>query len=100
MAVRLVRVALPLETAAGRVGRMVAGRGKLEHGAEFRLGLRPAPDPEVRDPERLADRGLVRLEPICLLQRHGRLRSPPPAEVAPALLEEVIRLAHGGPGRR
>ena len=55
---------------------VVVGRRELEHRAELRLGLVPALDAEVRDAERLADRRLVRLAPLRLLER---TRSPGPA---------------------
>ena len=57
-------------------------------------GLVVAADPEVRDPERLADRGLVRLAPLRLLERHGRLGGHPLLEMPAALLEVVVDLAH------
>src|SRR6185437_3407731 len=59
--VRLGVPALLLEAAAERVVRVVVDRRELEQLAELGFGLAPAPDPEVRDPERLADRLLVRL---------------------------------------
>src|SRR5262249_36112205 len=67
---------------------------ELEHLAELRLGLGVAVDAEVRDPERLADRRLLRLAPLRLLERDRRLRGAALLEVGPALLEEVERLAH------
>src|SRR5262249_8878255 len=49
-------------------------------------------DAEVREAERLADRGLVRLASLRLLERNRRLRGPAVLEVALSLLEEVIGL--------
>jgi hypothetical protein len=86
--------ALLLEAAAERVVRIVVGRRELEHLAELRRGLVVAVDPEVRDPERLADRGLLRLTPLGLLERDGRLSRHPLAELSAPLLEEVVRLGH------
>src|SRR5213078_3988140 len=71
--VRLDVASLLLEAAAERVVRVVVDRRELQHLAELCLGLAPAPDPEVGDSERLADRGLVRLAPLRLLERDGRL---------------------------
>ena len=94
VAIRLVVPALLLERAAEAVVRVVVGRRELEHRAELGLRLLPALDPEVGDPERLADRGLVGLLLLRLLERHGRLRGHAPAEVVPSLLEEVVGVAH------
>jgi hypothetical protein len=74
--------------------RVVVVRGELEDRSELRRGLVVAADAEVRDPERLADRRLVRLAPLRLLERHGRLRGHPLLEMPPALLEIVVDLAH------
>ena len=95
VAVRLGGLALLLQAAAERVVRVVVGRRELEHRAELLLGLVVAADAEVRDAERLADRRLVRLAPLRLLERDGRLRGHAVLEVRAALLEEVVgRLAH------
>jgi hypothetical protein len=59
--VRLLRAALLLERAAERVVRVVVDRRELEQLAELRLRLVPAAQAEVRDAERLADRGLLGL---------------------------------------
>ena len=80
--------------------RVVVRRRELEHGAELRLGLAVAPDPEVRDAERLADRRLVRLAALRLLERHGRLRRHPLPEVLPALLERSYVSLTATPGTR
>ena len=77
MPVRFVRLALLLEAAAERVVRVVVDRRELEHGAELLLGVLPALEPEVRDPERLANRRLVRLEALRPLERYRRLRRAP-----------------------
>src|SRR5262249_30892738 len=90
VAVGLALAALLLQAAAERVVRIVVDRRKLEHLAELRLRLLPAPDAEVRDPERLADRRLFRLAPLRLLERHRRLRRHPPLEMGATFLEEVV----------
>src|SRR5215475_9868056 len=93
--VRLEVPALLLETTSERVVRVVVDRRELEHLAELLLGFAPAPDPEVRDPECLADRRLVRLTALRLLQRDGGLGGHARSQVAaPALEEAVRRLAH------
>src|SRR5207247_1779303 len=85
---------LLLERAAERVVPvMVCGR-QLEKLAELVLGLLVALNPKVRDPERLANRSLVRLAPFRLLERDRRLRGPALPEVGPALLVKVVGLAH------
>ena len=78
----LVVASLVPQRAAERVVRVVVGGRELEHLAELLFGLRPARDPEVGDPERLADRCLLRLEPLRLLERDGRLRRHAVAKVA------------------
>src|SRR2546430_6657563 len=83
-----------LERTAERVVRVVVSRRDLEHRAELLLRFLVTLDAEIRDPERLADRRLVRLPPLCLLQRHRRLRRPALPEVGPPLLIEVVGLAH------
>ena len=73
--VRLRRAALLLERPAEGVVRVVVGRVELVgNGAELALGLLPACEPEVGDPERLTDRRLLGLEPLRLLERDRRLR--------------------------
>ena len=74
--------------------RVVVGRRELEDRPELVGGLVVAADAEVRDPERLADRRLVRLPPLRLLERHGRLCRHPLLQVPAALLEVVVDLAH------
>jgi hypothetical protein len=51
-------------------------------------------DPEVRDPERLADRRLLRLAPLRLLEGYRRLSGAALLKMRPALLEQIERLAH------
>src|SRR5688500_16605562 len=94
MPVRLRVAALLLERPPERVVRVVVGRRDLEHGAKLGLSLLPALDAEVRDAERLSDRGLVRLEPLRLLERNGRLGGHARLEVLAALLEEIVRVGH------
>src|SRR5207247_679528 len=83
-----------LEAAAEGVVRVVVHGRELEHNAELLLRLAVPADPEVRDPERLADRRLVRLAALRLLERHRRLRRATLPEMRPALLEELVDLAH------
>src|SRR5689334_3057255 len=83
------------ERAAERVVRVVVDRRELEHLAELALGGGPIGDAEVRDAERLTDRGLLGLEPARLLERHRRLRRKALAQTSAAELVEVVRLAHG-----
>ena len=74
---------------------------RAEHRAELALGLVVPLDPEVRDAQRLPDGRLVRLPFLRLLEGHGRLGSTALPEMAPALLEEIVGLAHLTPqGRR
>src|SRR5438874_1592039 len=95
MAVRLRGLPLLLETAAEGVVRVVVRRRDLEHGAELALGLVVAVNAEVGDAERLADRGLVRLALLGLLQRDGGLRGHALLQVLAPELEQVVRrLAH------
>src|SRR6478752_5957027 len=75
---------------------VVVDRRELDELPEFRLGGLPASDSEVRDSERLADRLLLRLPPLCLLERHGRLRGHAALEMGATLLKEAVGgLAHG-----
>jgi hypothetical protein len=94
VAVRLELLALFLQRPSEPVVGVVVGRRELEHGPEFPLGFVIALDPQVRDPERLADRRLLRLAPLGLLEGHGRLGGPPLLQVGPSLLVEVVGLAH------
>ena len=93
MPVRLGRAALLLERAAERVVRVVVGRRELlDDRPELALGLLPAVQPEVRDAERLADRRLLGLEPLRLLERDGRLRGHALSQPRLALAEVLVRL--------
>jgi len=92
--VRLVLTALLLQAAPEGVVGVVVDRGELEHLAELGLRLLVAVDAEVGDPERLADRGLVGLAALRLLEGDRGLRGAALLQVRPALLEEVEGLAH------
>src|SRR4051794_17846314 len=78
--------------------RVVVGRREvLDDGAELALRVLPACEPEIRDPERLADRCLLWLEPLRLLERHCRLgRQPLPQALLP-FSEQVIRVTQRFP---
>src|SRR3954451_16383093 len=89
--VRLALAALLLEAAPERVVGVVVHGRELEQHAELFLGRVPAPDAEVRDAERLADRRLLRLTPLRLLERDRGLRRHPPLQMRAALLEEAVR---------
>src|SRR3954469_20453226 len=96
--VRLEVASLLLQAAAERVVRVVVVRRELQQLAELFLGLAPPPDPEVRDPERLADRSLVRLAPLRLLEREARLGRHDCPQMTTATLEEAVgRLTHRYP---
>src|SRR6266496_4814926 len=94
MTLRLGLMAPFLETAAERIVTVVVCGRELEQLPELVLGLFVAVDAEVGDPERFADRGLLGLEPLRLLERDRRLRRHALPQVGPALLEEVVRVAH------
>src|SRR5215471_3730859 len=89
--VRLDIPPLLLEAAAERVVRVIVDGRQLEQRAELGLGLPPTADPEVRDTEGLADRGLVRLTPLRLLERNRRLRGHARPQMAAAALKEAVR---------
>src|SRR5581483_11556528 len=91
---RLPASALLVERAREREVRVVVGRRQLDELAKLCLRLAPAVDAEVGDAERLADRRLLRLAPLGLLQRDGRLGRASGAQVRAPLLEEVVGLAH------
>src|SRR5204862_1391907 len=95
----LARTALLLEAAAEPVVGVVVDRRELEHGAELRLGGVPAPDPEVRDRKGLADRRLVRLALLRLLERHGGLCGHALGEPVAPLLKKCVDVAHSSPRR-
>src|SRR2546429_9569321 len=94
MAVRLQLLPLLLQCTPQRVVGIVVGRRKVEHDPELLLGFFVALKPQVRDSESLADRRLLGLPPLRLLEGDGRLGCPPLLQVAPSLLVEVVRLAH------
>src|SRR5438874_12826005 len=83
-----------LERAAEPIVRVVVGRREVEHRAELGLRLGIAPRAEVRDAERLADRRLVRLALLRLLERARSLGGHALLELGPAFLEEVVGLTH------
>src|SRR5581483_3139018 len=94
--VRLGRPALVLErTPEGVVRVVVGGRQLLDDRAELALGVLPPREAEVGDAEGLADRCLLGLEPLRLLERDRRLRGHSLAEPLLSLTEEVVRVAHG-----
>jgi hypothetical protein len=68
---------LLLQAAAECVVAVVVGRRELEQLPELALGLLVAVYAEVGDPERLADRGLLGLATLRLLQRDRGLRAMP-----------------------
>src|SRR6188472_3677491 len=74
--------------------RVVVDRRQLEHLAELALGRGPVSDPEVRDPERFADRGLLGLQPARLFERHGRLRRETLTQTGTTQLVKVVCLTH------
>ena len=88
----------PPGPAASASGRARSARSRRRARARAACGTRARPrpvgDPEVRDPERLADRRLLGLEPPRLLERHRRLGGEPFAQPRPSELIEVVRLAH------
>src|SRR2546421_820389 len=93
--VRLVHAPLLLEDAAERIVGIVVDGRELEQLAELGLGGIPAPDAEVRDAERLPDRGLIRFPLLRLLECHRRLGRHAALQMGLALLEEAVRrLAH------
>src|ERR1700693_2533308 len=89
----LVLLAELLEGAREPVVGIVVGRRQLEHPPHLRFRLLVTLHAEVGDGERLADRGLVRLSALGLLERDARLSRHAVLQVRPALLEEVIGLA-------
>src|SRR6266404_8442618 len=82
--------ALLLEAAAEGVMGVVVHRIELEHLAELRLRLFPAANAEVRDPQRLSNRRLLRLAPLRLLECNRRLRRHAALQMRTSLLEQVI----------
>src|SRR5205085_10978793 len=95
VAVRLAHATLLLERAAQRIVRVVVHGRQLEELPELGLCRVPPANAEVRDPERLADRGLVRLTALRLLERDGRLGGHAALQVSLALPKQAVcRLAH------
>ena len=88
-----------IERSCQRAVREWIGRRELDELAELRCCLVPAADAEVRDAERLANRRLLGLATLRLLERDRRLARPAAAKVSKALLEKVVRLARLGRGR-
>ena len=83
-----------------RVVRELVRGIELHEDAKLGLRLLPAADPEIRDPERLADGTRRGLGALRLFQRDGRLRRTAAPEVGPTPLEQVVRLAHEPPAVR
>ena len=83
-------LAHPLAAAPHAVVRVVVRRRRVEDVLELRRRLAVAPQPQVGDAQRLADRRLVRLPPLRLLERHGRLGVVAVLHVRAALLVEVV----------
>src|SRR5206468_9731878 len=85
---------LLLEAAPERVVAVVVGGRELEQLPELALCLHVTVDAEVGDPERLADRGLLRLAALRLLERDGGLRGHALSKVGASLLKEVVGVTH------
>src|SRR5439155_25227105 len=75
---RLGLAAELLECSPEAVVRVVVRGRELGHRAELRLSLLVAPHAQVGDAERLADRRLVGLPRLRLLERDGGLGGPAP----------------------
>src|SRR5204863_6997957 len=91
VAVRLRGSALLLERAAERIVSVVVGGVELiGDRPELALRVLPPGQPEIGDAERLADRGLLRLQPLRLLERHGRLRRQPRAKPPLPFSKKVV----------
>src|SRR5262249_53691856 len=97
VALGLGLAALLLEATAERVVAVVVDGGELEELAELGLGFLVSGDPEVGDSEGPPGRGLLRLPPLRLLERDRGLSGHALTKVGPALLEQVVRLAHPAP---
>ena len=95
VAVRLGRPALFLERPAERIVRVVVGGCELlDDRPELALRILPACESEVGDSERLADRRLLGLEPLRLLERNRRLRRHAAAKPLLTLTKQLVGLAH------
>ena len=88
------RAALLLQAAAEREVRIMVDGPEFEDLAELLLRLGEAPDAEVGDPERLANRRFVGLPAFCLLERDRSLGVHACRHLLASLLEEVVGLAH------
>src|SRR3954452_13434237 len=100
MPVGLRGAAEVLERAAECVMRVVVGRRELlDDRPELALGVLPAGEAEVGDPEGLPDRRLLRLEPLRLLERHGRLGRHPCSQPLLSFAEELVGVAHDRYGK-
>ena len=71
---------------------VVVGRASARRRPRTRVRHAVAAAAEVGAAERLADRGLVRLEPLRLLERDGRLRPVTLGDQREAALEELVRV--------
>src|SRR5439155_2060387 len=69
----------------------------LEHRSELGLCLLVPPQAEVRNAEHLANRRLVGLAALRLLERNRRLGGAPFTKPPAPLLEVVVDLAHPSP---
>jgi hypothetical protein len=90
----LLGPALLFEAAAEREVRVVVDRLELEDDAELLLGFGEAVDAEVRDAKRLPDGRFLRLAPLGLFERDGRLGVHARRHLLSPLLEEIVGLAH------
>src|SRR5262245_63344065 len=73
---------------------VVVGGGELDERAELGFSVLPATAPKVGDPERFANRRLLRLALLGLLERTARLLRVTTAQRSLALMEEVVGLRH------
>src|SRR5204863_2661294 len=92
VAARLDPVAGQLERAAEAEVGVVVDRRALDHRGELVARLGVAPRVEVGAAERLADRGLVRLERARLLERDRRGREVAALQQIAAAAEQVVHV--------
>src|SRR6187551_1452718 len=92
MALRCAPVAELLERAPEAEVRVVVGRVVIDDGSELFCGAAIAAAAKVGAPERLADRALVRLEPLRLLEGHGRLCPVTLGDQRETALEKGVRV--------
>src|SRR4051794_10843763 len=91
---RLLRAA-QLEQRAPQAEQRVVVRGRaIDDGFELHAGRLELPRAEVRAPERLANRGLLGLEPRGLRQRHRGLVELPCLQERRDAFEEVVHVVH------